>query len=75
MNQEKSSRALPATLPVLHVAPTSDYPALMRAKMAMFMALPGNPLTKLYEPEANHRTAPTAALEEISSWTTAVAAR
>jgi pimeloyl-ACP methyl ester carboxylesterase len=75
MNQLKSSAALPAALPVLHVAPTSDYPALMRAKRTMFNALPANPLTKLYEPDANHRSAPTVALEEIARWTAEVAAR
>jgi len=75
MNQMKSSRALPASLPVLHVAPTSDYPALLRAKHEMFSALPDHPLKKLYEPSANHRTAPTAALAEIVRWSAEVAAR
>ncbi len=75
MNQEKSSRALPNSLPVLHVAPTSDYPALMRRKQEMFDALPDHPLKRLFEPEANHRSAPTAALEEITRWTAEVAAR
>jgi len=73
MNQMKSSRALPASLPVLHVAPTSDYPALLRAKQEMFNAFPDHALKKLYEPEANHRSAPTAALEEIVRWTAEVA--
>jgi pimeloyl-ACP methyl ester carboxylesterase len=74
MNQAKSSAALPKSLPVLHVAPTSDYPALMRTKREMFNALPSNPRTKLYEPDANHRTAPAASVEEIARWTTEVAA-
>ncbi len=75
MNQMKSSRALPKTLPVLHVAPTSDYPALMRAKNEMFDALPDHPLKKLYEPEANHRGAPAASVDEIARWTAQVSAR
>lgn len=75
MNQEKSSRALPKTLPVLHVAPTADYPALLRAKQAMFSALPANPLTRLYEPDTDHRGAPRASIDEILRWTTEVAAR
>lgn len=75
MNQEKSSRALPQSLPVLHVAPISDYPALLRSKQQMFGALPANPLTRLYEPNADHRSAPQAALEEIVRWTTEIAAR
>ena len=74
MNQWKSSAALPASLPVLDVAPTSDYPALLRAKREMFNALPSNPLTKLYEPEATHRSAPTASLDEIVRWTAEIAA-
>ncbi len=75
MNQEKSSRALPQSLPVLHVAPTSDYPALLRVKQAMFAALPKNPLTRLYEPDADHRGAPRASIDEILRWTAEVAAR
>jgi pimeloyl-ACP methyl ester carboxylesterase len=75
MNQMKSSSALPAALPVLHVAPTDDYPALQRAKREMFGALPANPLTKLYEPATSHREAPTASLEEIARWTAEVAVR
>ena len=75
MNQMKSSAALPKTLPVLHVAPTSDYPALLRAKQEMFDAIPANPLKRLYEPAADHRTAPTAAVDEIVRWTREVAGK
>lgn len=75
MNQQKSSRALPKSLPVLHVAPTSDYPALLRAKQAMFGDLPAHPLTRLYEPDSNHRNAPRDSLTEILRWTGEVAMR
>lgn len=75
MNQEKSSRALPKSLPVLHVAPTSDYPAMLRSKQAMFAALPKDPLTRLYEPNADHRGAPRASIDEILRWTAEVSAR
>ncbi len=75
MNQEKSSRALPAALPVLHVAPVSDYPALLRSKQMTFNALPDHPLKRLYEPDADHRGAPAAAVDEIARWTAEVAAR
>lgn len=75
MNQEKSSQALPKTLPVLHVAPTSDYPALLRAKQSMFNALPDHPLKRLHEPNADHRSAPAASVEEIVLWTAEVSAR
>jgi pimeloyl-ACP methyl ester carboxylesterase len=74
MNQMNSTKALPATLPVLFVAPTDDYPGLRRVKGEMFNALPSNPLSKLYEPNASHRSAPTASLDEIVRWTTEVAA-
>lgn len=75
MNQGKSLRALPKSLPVLHVAPSSDYPALMRSKQATFAALPADPLTRLYEPNADHRSAPRASIDEIVRWTAEVAAR
>mgnify|MGYP003385465275 CR=1 FL=1 len=75
MNQEKSSRALPKSLPVLHVAPTSDYPALLRAKQQMFDALPDHPLKKLYEPSSDHRNAPRDSVNEIARWAAEVAAR
>ncbi len=75
MNQTNSSRALPASLPVLHVAPTNDYPGLSRVKQEMFNAMPSNPLTRLHEPVATHRNAPTEALEEIARWAAGVAAR
>jgi pimeloyl-ACP methyl ester carboxylesterase len=75
MNQMKSSRALPQTLPVLHVAPTSDYPALQRSRQAMFDALPDHSLKRLYEPDTDHRGAPAASADEIARWTAEVAAR
>lgn len=75
MNQDKTSRALPKSLPVLHVAPRSDYPALLRSKQEMFDALPAHPQKRLYEPSADHRGAPAAAVEEIIRWTAEVAAR
>lgn len=75
MNQVNSSKSLPPGLPVLYVAPTSDYPGLQRIKQAMFGALPANPLTRLHEPAVDHLGAPRASIDEIARWTTAVAAR
>jgi pimeloyl-ACP methyl ester carboxylesterase len=75
MDQEKSSRALPATLPVLYVAPRRDYPGLQRFKQAMYRALPANPLTRLYEPDSDHLGTPRAALDEVMRWTGEVAGR
>ncbi len=75
MNQLKSSAALPKTLPVLHVAPTSDYPALLRAKSEMFNALPEHPLKRLYEPNSDHRNAPRDAIDAIAGWIGEVAGK
>lgn len=75
MNQMKSSAALPKALPVLHVAPTSDYPALLRSKHEMFDALPDHPMKKLYEPDSTHRDAPRDSVDEIAKWIAAVSAK
>lgn len=75
MNQVKSSKSLPPGLPVLYVGPTGDYPGLQRIKQSMYSALPANPLTRLYEPDANHLGAPRASIDEIAHWTAEVAAR
>jgi pimeloyl-ACP methyl ester carboxylesterase len=75
MNQMRSIRSLDAKVPVLYIVPTSDYPGLLRAKWTSFGALPKNPLTKLYEPDANHKQAPTASREEIARWMAEVAGR
>lgn len=73
MNQTHAIRSMNPAVPVLFVAPRGDYPALARVKQAMFDALPGHPLTELYEPDANHLGAPSASLDEILRWTKAVA--
>lgn len=75
MNQVKSSKALPPALPVLYIGPSNDYPGLRQIKQSMFSALPGNPLTRLYEPVSDHLGAPRASIDEIIRWTTEVAAR
>lgn len=75
MNQAKSSKALPPALPVLYVGPSNDYPALRQIKQSMFSALPGNPLTRLYEPNSDHLNAPRASIDEIARWMAEVAAR
>jgi pimeloyl-ACP methyl ester carboxylesterase len=75
MNQLKSSAALPKTLPVLHVAPVSDYPALLRAKSEMFDALPDHPLKRLYEPNSDHRNAPRDSVDAIARWIGEVASQ
>lgn len=73
MNQTKSSKAMNPAVPVLFVAPTKDYPGLLRVKQQMFAALPKNSLSRLYEPDSTHVGAPSASAQEIVEWTTAVA--
>ncbi len=73
MNQTAAVRRMPPGVPVLFIAPTNDYPALVRIKNQMFDALPKNPRSKLYEPSATHLQAPSASIQEIIAWTTAVA--
>lgn len=75
MNQGKSSRALPATVPVLYVAPRHDYPALVRMKSSLFGLLPANPLTRLADIEGDHLNAPRNAVDEVARWISEVAAR
>jgi pimeloyl-ACP methyl ester carboxylesterase len=73
MNQMRASKAVPPQTPVLFIVPTRDYPALQRVKQMMFGFLPANPLTRLYEPEADHAQAPAVARDEIVRWMREVA--
>jgi pimeloyl-ACP methyl ester carboxylesterase len=68
MNQGASVRSMRPETPVLYVAPSGDYLAPQRVKGEMFGALPPNPLTRLYEPNASHLEAPAASSEEILGW-------
>lgn len=74
MNQTKALQALPAKLPVLWIAPTGDYPGLLKVKQQMVDALPKNPQTRVVEPSASHLGAPSASVQAIVEWTRAVAA-
>jgi hypothetical protein len=51
------------------VIPANDYPALLKSSPAVYRQLPKNPLTRLYEPAADHLGAPSASVEEIARWT------
>ncbi|MBV5279151.1 MAG: hypothetical protein J0647_09010 [Campylobacteraceae bacterium] len=73
MNQEKMSKKINPNIPILFIAPTNDYPGLLKVKQMMFDTLPKNPKTKLYEPSTNHLGAPSASIEEIMQWTISVA--
>lgn len=73
MNQLTAIRKVNPANPVLYIAPTRDYPGLLKVKQEMFGALPANSLSRLYEPDANHKNVPAASVSEIISWTTAIA--
>lgn len=73
MNMDRAVRAVNARVPMLWVAPTRDYPGLIRTSLPLYRELPKNPLTRLYEPSADHRGAPSASLDEIVRWTREVA--
>ena len=73
MNQMKAVRSMNPAVPVLFITPTNDYPGLIKVKQQMFDALPKNPHTKMYEPKSNHLNAPSASIQELVEWATAVA--
>ena len=73
MNQPNVIRNMSPATPVLFVGPTGDYPFLVKTKQQTFDALPKNPRSTLYEPSSSHLEAPSASLDEIVRWTTAVA--
>jgi pimeloyl-ACP methyl ester carboxylesterase len=75
MNQLAATKNVNPRIPVLFIAPKSDHPGLSMIKQEMFGALPANPLTVMYEPNATHVGAPSASIAEIVRWTTESSAR
>ena len=75
MNESQAIRSMNPKVPVLFVAPLGDYAPLRGSKQMMFAALPANPLTRLYEPDASHLEAPSASIDESARWIAEVAAR
>jgi alpha-beta hydrolase superfamily lysophospholipase len=73
MNQTLAVKRMKPQVPILYVAPTGDYPVLYRIRQQMFGALPANPHSRLYEPNASHVGAPSASIQAIVDWTTMVA--
>ncbi|HJV92523.1 MAG TPA: alpha/beta hydrolase [Azonexus sp.] len=73
MNQTLAVQHMKPQIPVLFVAPRNDYPGLLKVKQQMFGALPANPHTQLYEPDASHVGAPSASIQAIVDWATEVA--
>jgi len=75
MNLTTAVKTMNPRVPVLYVGPLGDYPGLRKVKASMFSALPGNALTKLYEPDSSHPDAPSASRDEIVRWTTEVGSK
>jgi hypothetical protein len=75
MNQTAAVERMNPRVPVLFIVPTEDYAGLRKVKDHFFSLLPKNPLSKLYEPVADHVGAPSASRDEIVRWTTEVAGR
>jgi pimeloyl-ACP methyl ester carboxylesterase len=70
----RSVKSLPATLPLLYVAPTQDYPALVRAHRSILAATPRPGKTELYEPNATHIGAPSASISKVVEWVRSISA-
>jgi len=68
MNMDRAARAVNPGVPLLWIVPKRDYPGLIKANLPMYRALPSQ-RKALYEPDADHRGAPTASADEIVRWT------
>jgi pimeloyl-ACP methyl ester carboxylesterase len=73
MNMERAVKSASPRMPMLWVAPTKDYPGLIKASLPLYRTLPKHSLTRLYAPDADHVGAPTASADEIARWTREVA--
>jgi len=73
MNMDRAVSSVNPRVPVLWVAPKRDYPGLIKTALPLFRDLPANRLTRLYQPDADHRGAPTVSAGEIARWTREVA--
>ena len=61
-------RAVKPGLPVLYLAPTMDYPVLVRLNPGYFSLLPKHPLTRMETPVASHMQAPRDTAPQIAQW-------
>ena len=73
MSMERAARAANPQVPILWMVAKQDYPGLRKVNIPMFRLLPANPLTRLNEPDSDHRGAPSASADEIVRWTREVA--
>ena len=69
MNMDRAVRAANPRMPILWIAPTRDYPGLLKVNPPIYRPLMRNPLNRLHQPDADHRGAPTASADEIVRWT------
>jgi len=74
MNMDKAARALSPNVPILWLVPTKDYPGLRKTTAPMYSYFPKNPRSKMAEPDADHRGAPSASVDEIVKWTNDISA-
>ena len=73
MNMDRAVRAANPATPILWIVPSRELPGLRKTNIPMFRALPTHSLTRFYEPDSDHRGAPTASIDEIASWIREVA--
>jgi pimeloyl-ACP methyl ester carboxylesterase len=73
LNMGRAARAASPKTPILWIVPKNDYPGLLKTSLPLYRSLPRNPLTKLHEPDTDHRGAPTDSAGEIVRWTKEVA--
>ncbi len=73
MNSKRSAKAANPQIPILWLVAKRDYPGLRDTNIPLFDSLPKNPLTRLFEPDADHVGAPSASIDEIVRWTSEVA--
>lgn len=75
MNMQRAARAANPKVPILWIVGRGERPGLRKVNIPLFNSLPDNPLTRLYEPDADHTGTPTASVDEIVRWTREVASR
>jgi pimeloyl-ACP methyl ester carboxylesterase len=75
MNMGRAARAANPRVPILWIVGRRERPGLRKVNIEMYPRLPDNPLTRLYEPDADHTGTPTASTDEIVRWTKEVASR
>lgn len=73
MNMPSAVRSMPPKIPVLWIVAKNDYPPLRQINLPLFRSLPPHRFTRLYEPDSDHRGAPSASRDEIVRWLAEVA--